>query len=138
MAYVVGIFISMLIFGLIIYCITGFVCHMFKKDNNPVSPFKVFCIVDVMFAIVFGLTAVGLMNLGSTFGDALLASFLIRLGEPAMAILFIFSMIFGFADGYKSKKRQQIIDEKIQMLREKHNSDKVSVVNKTNIDNQIN
>lgn len=138
MAYVLGIFISMLIFGLIIYCITGFVCHMFKKDNNPVSPFKVFCIVDVMFAIVSGLTAVGLMNLGSTFGDALLASFLIRLGEPAMAILFIFSMIFGFADGYKSKKRQQIIDEKIQMIREKHNSDKGSVESKTNIDNQIN
>lgn len=138
MGYVLGIFISMLIFGLIIYCITGFVCHMFKKDNNPVSPFKVFCIVDVMFAIVSGLTAVGLMNLESTFGDALLAIFLIRLCEPAMAILFIFSMIFGFADGYKSKKRQQIIEEKSRMLREKHNADNGFVENNNNIGNQIN
>lgn len=123
MVYVVGIFISMLVFGLIIYCITGFVCHMFKKDNNPVSPFKVFCIVDFMVALVFLLLAVGLSTVGnSNFGIAFLACFLFMFAEPALGILFIFSMIFGFVDRNKSAKRRRSIEEKSKMLREKHNA----------------
>lgn len=123
MEYAVSIFISMLVFGLIIYCITGFVCHMFKKDNNPVSPFKVFCIVDFMIALVLLLIAVGLLIAdSSSFGNALLAFLLFMYTEPALGILFIFSVIFGFVDRYKSKKRQQIIDEKSKMLSEKFNA----------------
>lgn len=40
--------------------------------------------------------------------------------EPALGILFIFSLVFGFADKKKSAKRQRLIEEKSKMLRENH------------------
>ena len=130
---IIGLIISTMIIGLIIYCITGLVCYLLKKKGASHSPFIVFCVVDIVFAAFAALAAFVPLIDGESIGEALLSGYLIVSAEPAMAILFVFSLIFGFIDKRKSKKRQKLIEDKSRYLREKYNKTEYADGNRKNV-----